>query len=227
MLNDDIIRHKFKFISSIFINICICIFKGGIALSNVICVYSSSSSTIEKVYFEAAEALGKEIAIRQDVMLYGGGMNGLMGATARAVHQQGGKVIGIIPEALNLPGVVYENCDELIISKDLRTRKAIMDAKSDAFIALPGGYGTLEEILEIITLKQLNYHHKPIVILNIDNFYQDLLNQFEALIDQQFAKPECRSLYFVTDNIAKALAYIDNYQPKVLPSKWISPDKNE
>lgn len=187
-------------------------------------MYSSSSWAIDKIYFKAAEALGEEIAIRKDAMLYGGGMNGLMGSTARAAHQHGGKVIGIIPEALNIPGVVYKNCDELIVTKDLRTRKALMDAKSDAFIALPGGYGTLEEILEIITLKQLNYHQKPIVMLNINDFYRHLLEQFKSLIAEQFAKPECQFLYFVTESISEALSYIDNYHPETIPPKWTSPN---
>lgn len=154
--------------------------------------------------------------------MYGGGLVGLMGATAHAVQQYGGKVIGVIPKALNLKNVVYEKCDELIVTEDLRTRKAIMDQRSDAFIALPGGYGTLEELLEIITLKQLNYHQKPIVVFNAQGFYDQLLAQFESLIDRNFAKPECRRLYHVTDNVADALSYIDNYQPMAIRPKWLT-----
>ena len=191
-------------------------------MDKVICVYSSSSCTIDSVYFEIAGQLGREIARRGDILLYGGGLVGLMGATAHAVQQHGGKVIGVIPKALNLKNVVYENCDELIVTEDLRTRKAIMDQRSDAFIALPGGYGTLEELLEIITLKQLNYHQKPIVVFNAQGFYDQLLAQFESLIGQHFAKPECRQLYYVTDNVADALSYIDNYQPMLFRPKWLT-----
>ena len=97
-----------------------------------------------------------------------------------------------------------------------------MDERSDAFIALPGGYGTLEEILEIITLKQLKYHNKPIVILNINHFYDNLLDQFATFICQQFAKPECRELYFVTGDIAAALDYIDAYAPPVFEQRWLT-----
>ena len=165
-------------------------------MNKVICVYSSSSCTIDKVYFDAASQLGSEIAQKGDLFLFGGGLTGLMGACARAVHQQKGKVIGIIPEALNVKGIVYEACDELVVTKGMRERKAEMDEKSDAFIALPGGFGTLEEILEIITLKQLRYHNKPIVILNVNGFYNHLLKQFDITIHQKFAKNECKELLF-------------------------------
>ncbi len=196
-------------------------------MNKTICVYSSSSSTIDPVYFKIAEELGREIAIRQDSMLFGGGMLGLMGATAKAVHQHGGKVVGVIPEALNLKGVVYENCDELIVTTNMRERKAVMDMRADSFIALPGGYGTLEEILEIITLKQLQYHNKPVVILNINGFYQHLLDLFEQIISRKFAKPECRNLYFVTDNVLEALKFIDSYQPLTLSQKWFDKENGQ
>ncbi len=155
-------------------------------------------------------------------MLFGGGLLGLMGATAKSVHQNNGKVIGVIPKALNLPGVVYENCDQLIVTDGLRERKAVMDSKSDAFIALPGGYGTLEEILEIITLKQLGYHNKPVVILNTNGFYGQLLTLFEQIIDQHFAKPDCRQLYQVVKEPLEALTYIDHYQPFAFREKWLT-----
>lgn len=191
-------------------------------MNKVICVYSSSSCNIDAFYFELAAELGRKIALRKDALIFGGGMIGLMGATARAVHEYNGKVIGVIPEALNIEGVVYENCDELIETPGLRERKAIMDSRADAFIALPGGYGTLEEILEIITLKQLKYHDKPIVVLNANGFYDKLLQQFDVIIEQKFAKEECRQLYFVTDDVSEALEYIDTYKPIVFKDKWLT-----
>jgi len=191
-------------------------------MNKVICVYSSSSCAIDKVYFDAAEELGREIARRGDVFLYGGGHTGLMGAAAEAVHKNGGRVVGIIPKALNVKGIVYETCDELVVTEGMRERKALMDSRSDAFISLPGGYGTLEETLEIITLKQLRYHNKPIVILNINGFYDNLLAQFETTIEQKFAKEDCRKLYFVTDSVQQALDYIDTYQPIVFKDKWMT-----
>lgn len=191
-------------------------------MDKVICVYSSSSCTIDEIYFEAAEALGREIAVRGDTFLFGGGLNGLMGKAAMAVHKHKGKVIGVIPKALNVKGVVYESCDELIVTEDMRERKARMDAGSHAFIALPGGYGTLEEILEIITLKQLHYHNKPIVILNINGFFDNLLAQFEKIINDSFAKEECRKLYFVTKDVHEALGFIDTYKPVDFSTKWLT-----
>ena len=191
-------------------------------MNKVICVYSSSSNFIDKKYFEVASELGKTIAGKKDTLLFGGGVRGLMGATATAVHSCGGKVIGVIPKALNQKGVVYETCDELIVTKDMRERKAVMDSRSDAFVALPGGYGTLEELLEIITLKQLKYHNKPVVILNTDGFYSFLLKQFEAIIDQNFAKEESGLLYHVTSDIRDAASYIDNYKPVVFKDKWLT-----
>jgi uncharacterized protein (TIGR00730 family) len=182
-------------------------------MNKTICVYSSSSCNIVNIYFETAAKLGQQIALQGDTLLFGGGMLGLMGATAKAVHQNGGKVIGVIPKALNIQGVVYENCDELVVTEGMRERKAVMDSKSQAFIALPGGYGTLEEILEIITLKQLGYHNKPVILINTNDFYRHLLSLFEQIITEHFAKPDCQRLYQFTDNVEAALNYIDTYQP--------------
>jgi len=191
-------------------------------MNKVICVYSSSSDLIDECYFDVAKKLGNEIAIRKNTMLFGGGMKGLMGATARGVHEYHGKVIGVIPEMLNIDGVVYEACDELIITKDLRSRKAVMDERSDAFIALPGGFGTSEELLEIITLRQLRYHNKPVVILNVNGFYDFLIKHFEHIIGKHFAKEESRLLYYVTDDVADALDHIENSKPPVISEKWLT-----
>lgn len=191
-------------------------------MNKVICVYSSSSNFIDKTYFELAEQLGEAIADKKDILLFGGGMRGLMGATATAVHRLSGKIIGVIPEALNQKGVVYETCDELIVTKDMRERKSVMDARSEAFIALPGGFGTLEELLEIITLKQLKYHNKAIVILNINSFYDNLLRQFDTTIEQHFAKQEATLLYHISQDVTDALDYIDTYKPIEFKDKWLT-----
>ncbi len=191
-------------------------------MSKVICVYSSSSCTVDERYFRVANKLGSEIAKRGHIFLYGGGVVGLMGETAKAVHNCGGRVVGVIPRALNIKGVVYEYCDELIVTEGLRERKAIMDERSDAFIALPGGYGTLEEILEMITLKQLRYHNKAIVLLNAYGFYDSLLAQFEHIINNRFAKEECRKLYYITDDVNDALDYIESYRPVEFSPKWLT-----
>ena len=191
-------------------------------MDKVICVYSSSSNSIDATYFELAAELGKAIALNKDVLLFGGGMRGLMGATATAVNKHGGRIVGVIPKALNQKGVVYETCNELIVTKDMRKRKSVMDARSDAFIALPGGFGTFEEVLEMITLKQLKYHNKPIVILNGNGYYDFMLKQFDQIIDQHFAKPESYSLYHVSSNVSDALEYICNYIPVEFKDKWLT-----
>ncbi|NMA02882.1 MAG: TIGR00730 family Rossman fold protein [Clostridia bacterium] len=189
-------------------------------MEKYICVYSSSSTVIDKVYFEVARKLGVEMARKKYGLIFGGGMVGLMGETAKGIHQESGKVIGVIPEVLNKPGIVYSLCDELVVTETLRERKAIMDERSAGFIALPGGFGTLEELLEIITLKQLQYHNKPIVILNIQGFYDGLIEVFEKIIELKFAKNDCRQLYFVTEDVGEALDYIENYVPQECSSKW-------
>lgn len=191
-------------------------------MDKVICVYASSSNLIDGKYFHIAARLGEAIARNGDTLLFGGGIRGLMGATATAAHRHNGRVVGIIPEALNQKGVVYETCDELVITKSLRERKAIMDERSDAFIALPGGFGTLEELLEIITLKQLKYHSKPIVILNCDGFFDALLEQFRHIMDRHFAKPESSLLYHVAADVEDALEYIDTYEPVEFRDKWLT-----
>ena len=133
-----------------------------------ICVYSSSSDAIAPEFFAVAEELGAALAGAGYGLIYGGARVGLMGAVARAVHAHGGHVVGVLPGVLQRKELTYEPADELIITQDLRERKAIMETRADAFIALPGGFGTLEEVLEILTLKQLLLHSKPLVLLNTD-----------------------------------------------------------
>jgi uncharacterized protein (TIGR00730 family) len=190
-------------------------------MNKTICVFGSSSNTIQPVFFSAAEHLGREIALQGDTLLFGGGTTGLMGACARAVHAEKGKVVGVIPEALNVAGIAYDNCDELIVTRDLRDRAEYMDTRSDAFIALPGGFGTIEEVMEAITHKQLGYHSKPIVIMNVAGCYDPLLAQLDSLVRQNFAKPACMALFFVTDDAVKALRYISGYSPKE-QERWLT-----
>lgn len=196
--------------------------KGRFIMEKFLCVYSSSSCAIDEIYFSQATKLGEAMAQRDYGLIFGGGMVGLMGATARAIHNHGGRVVGVIPQALNKKGIVYENCDELIVTGEMRERKATMEERATGFIALPGGFGTLEELLEIITLKQLRYHNKPIVILNINNFYDGLVKIFDNIINLKFAKEQSRDLYYITEDINNALDYLDEYQPRDLGSKWFT-----
>ena len=157
----------------------------------------------------AAADLGTQLAKRGHQLVYGGASVGLMGAVARATTAHGGRVIGIIPQALKDREVAYEDADELILTRDLRQRKAIMEARSDAFIALPGGFGTLEETIELLTLKQIGLHHKPIVILNVDRFYDPLLHFFDHIEETGFAPLGGHLLYSVVTTPAEALAIVE------------------
>lgn len=188
--------------------------------SPAICVYCSSSDHVSDGFFEVAIELGEAVATSGYRLVYGGGDIGLMGALARSVHIHGGHVVGVIPEFLRQPGIAYELADELVVTVDMRERKAIMETRADAFIALPGGFGTLEEMLEIITLKQLGVHDKPVVFLNAGGFYDGLNEVFEHIFEHRFAKPRYRDLYHFSVSVADALAYIAGYEPPALESKW-------
>ncbi|MDP2983612.1 MAG: TIGR00730 family Rossman fold protein [Candidatus Latescibacter sp.] len=173
-----------------------------------VCVFCASSDVIPTVYRDAARMLGRNMAVREMSLVYGGGNNGLMGVLAREMHECGGKITGVIPLALKDRGYAYEKADAIIVTDGLRERKAVMEERADGFLGLPGGFGTLEEMIEIITLKQLNMHVKPIVFLNINSFFDGLLNQFEICYRERFISEEYRSLHLVTDSIDEALDYL-------------------
>jgi uncharacterized protein (TIGR00730 family) len=170
-----------------------------------ICVYCSSSNAIADRYPPVADALGREIASRGHRLVYGGGAVGLMGVLAKAAHEEGGNVTGVIPSKLqDREGIAYE-ADELIVTDTMRERKGIMFKKADAFVVLPGGYGTLEEFMEVLTLKQLGYHDQPIALLNIDGFFDPLLSFFDELYDGHFSRKEIGELVHVETSPEAAL----------------------
>lgn len=189
------------------------------AVTKSVCVYCSSSDAISDDFFSVAIELGQEIARNGYTLVYGGGDIGLMGAVARTVFECDGHVVGVIPELLRKPGICNEKCDELIVTKDMRERKSTMEARADAFIALPGGFGTLEEMLEIITLKQLKVLNKPIVFLNTNGFYDGLNMMFEHIFENHFAKTDYRQLYHFSPDVADAMDHIINYKPLALATK--------
>jgi uncharacterized protein (TIGR00730 family) len=179
-----------------------------------LCVFCSSSDVIEPVYFQAAKNLGAAMADRSDVLIYGGTNVGLMGAVARSLHQKGGRVVGIIPEFMATRGMAYAPADELILTRDMRERKAIMESRADAFIALPGGFGTLEEMMEIITLKGLQQHTKPILFLNTAGFYDPLAELFRHMRAHRFVKPYADELYHFASTVEDVFTYLDRYEPQ-------------
>ena len=184
-----------------------------------ICVFGASSASLDQTYYDSAYELGQILAQSGYDLVYGAGNLGIMGAVARGVKQDQGKIIGVIPSFLNMEGVAYPHCDELIVTETMRERKAEMESRADGFVALPGGYGTFEELLEVLTLKQLSRHNKPIVIVNTNGYYDALLSQMEATIEQNFAKPSCRELYAVCKNAEETVSYLKNYVPKEIELK--------
>lgn len=183
------------------------------AIKNI-CVYSSSSNELGNKYYEVARELGVLMGRSGFNLVYGGGSVGTMYENAKAVHEFGGKVIGIIPEKLNEIGVGNPNCDELIVTKCMRTRKEKLDTLSDAMIAIAGGFGTLEELSEMIVQKQLGYNNKAVVILNTDGFYDNLIKFFEEMINENFAHADARELYFVANTPTEAISYLKAYEPR-------------
>jgi hypothetical protein len=171
-------------------------------------VYCSSSRHVDRVYFDAATQLGHAIAFNNWKLVYGGNDLGLMGAMADAARDAGGEVIGVTPRLLVDQGAADKKCDELIVTETMRQRKEILEDRGDAFIALPGGLGTLEEIFEIIVGRLLGCHAKPIVLLNIANFYDPLLAMLDHAIEQRFIKPAARQLFFVANSVDEGISHL-------------------
>jgi len=191
-----------------------------------ICVFCSSSNAINDIYFNEAKKLGELIAKGGHTLINGGANVGLMEAITVAACKAGSKTIGIIPEQMIGRSLASDNSHEVIVTPDMMTRKEKMREMSDAFIALPGGFGTLEEILEVMTLRQLSYHTKPIVFINTNNFFDHLFKQFELSYVQQFAKEVYRKLYFEAKDSSEAFDHILNYKEVVLDTKWFKvPEK--
>jgi uncharacterized protein (TIGR00730 family) len=185
-----------------------------------ICVYCSSSNRVPEPYLEAARELAAAMVRDGYDLVYGGADAGIMGLVAAEVHRHGGRVYGIIPQKLADKGLAWSGVDECVITADMRDRKRVMEERASAFICLPGGFGTLEELLEIITLKQLQYHNKAIVLLNTRGFFDTLLELFTRIYNEKFAKPEFESLYSLAANVDDALQYIREYTPPVPIEKW-------
>jgi len=187
-----------------------------------ICVYCASSSAVAHVYFEEIRNLGREIARRGHRIIYGAGAIGLMGALAAAARESGGEVVGVIPAFLNDMGLADPALTSLHVTPDMRSRKQTMEDLADAFIACPGGFGTLEEIFEVITFKQLGRHAKACVLLNTRGYFDPLIAQIDRGIAEHFIKPQYHALFHVAKSPAEALDYIDKYQPRPLGEKWYS-----
>ena len=167
-----------------------------------VCVFASSSDKLPECFYKDAERLGTLLGLNGLNIVYGGSRLGLMYSCAGAVKANGGKIIGVMPQRLYDLGFGNpEDCEEFILTSGMRERKAKMDELSEAVVAIPGGFGTLEEISEMIVQKQLGYNNKPIVLLNTEGFYDNLVAFFETIINKNFAKESTNELYFIADSL--------------------------
>ncbi len=176
-----------------------------------LCVYGAASPTIDKVYIDTVELMGREMVKRGHSLVFGGGGNGLMGAAARGVKSEDGYILGVIPKFFEEDKVeaICDYCDKLVQPDTMRERKQIMEDNADGFIIVPGGIGTYEEFFEILTLKQLCRHNKPIAIYNINGYYNELIYAMEQAMSKNFIRDNCKSLYLVTDSIDEMFAYLE------------------
>ena len=174
-----------------------------------ICVYCSSSSALEKNVEKEIRLFGREITARGIELVYGGSSRGLMGALADEVLAAGGKVTGVIPRALEGREAAHRGLTELRVVGTMHEREQLMFEMADAFVAFPGGFGTFQEIIEMLTWKQLGIHGKPVVFANIEGYFDPLLAQFDAAIRKKYARPEDRILYAVADSTQAILTMLE------------------
>lgn len=186
-----------------------------------ICVFCGSNTGGDAAYARAARTLGRELAKRELALVYGGASVGLMGALANSALEAGGEVIGVIPEALHVKEVVHTGLSELHVLGSMHERKAMMNELSDGFIALPGGWGTLEELFETLTWAQLGLHRNPCGIINVKGYFDGIVRYVDHAVDQRFVKPAHRSMLMVESEPAALLERFQSYRaPRV--RKWIS-----
>ncbi len=190
-----------------------------------ITVFCGSSEGNDINIISQAEQLGVALAKENITLVYGAAKIGIMGKVAKASLEQHGKVIGVIPEFLKLKEVVHLGLYELITTKNMHERKLKMHEISDGFITLPGGFGTFEELFEIITWAQLGLHQKPIGLLNCNGFYNDLISMLETMVAKGFLKMENLDLLIIEENVDTLLEKMKSFKPKIVP-KWLSIEKS-
>ena len=178
-------------------------------MTQSVCVFCSSAGGLPEAYRSAARDLGRELAVRGHRLVYGGGNIGLMGAIARAVLGHGGHVTGIIPEFLKSRERLLEAVQETLVVPDMHTRKRLMFERADAFVALPGGIGTLEELVEQMTWAQLGRHTKPILLLSLNGFWRPLLGLFAHMREQGFIRPGLDLSYLVAERVEEVIPMLE------------------
>ncbi len=189
-----------------------------------VCVFCGSSAGFSGVYRSAAAELGRFLSEQGLGLVYGGGRIGLMGVVADAVLAQGGQVIGIIPQPMIAREIWHSGLTELRVVPSMHARKSLMAELADAFIALPGGFGTLEEFCEMVTWSQLGIHRKPCGLLNVDGYYDPLLQMFDRAVAEGFLKRENRELVLAAPDSRRLLEQMQAFEPVVV-RKWIEPSQ--
>ena len=184
-----------------------------------ICVYGASSNDIDPIYLQAGEELGYAMAKRGHGLVFGGGAKGLMGAAARGMTRGNGAILGVAPRFFDIEGVLYPDCTEFIFTDTMRERKAIMEERADAFVMTPGGIGTFEEFFEILTLRQLSRHTKPIAVLNTKGYYKPIADMLEQAMEQGFMRRECQKLFAFYDDPEALLDGLEQGSVQVEASK--------
>ncbi|MBQ1223615.1 MAG: TIGR00730 family Rossman fold protein [Oscillospiraceae bacterium] len=174
-----------------------------------ICVYGAASDNIDSAFVAEAEKLGRLIAANGHTLVFGGGATGVMGACARGVKEKNGKSIGVAPKFFDEPGVLCKDCTEFLFTETMRERKQLMEDLADAFVVAPGGIGTYEEFIEILTLKQLGRHAKPIAMLNTCGYYEPMNALMKNTVEKGFMKAECLALYKSIDTADGVLSYVE------------------
>lgn len=186
-----------------------------------LCVFCGSSDDMDPKYLEAAKATGGSIAAHQITVVFGGGGTGMMGALADGALKSGGRVIGVIPELFNTPALLHNGLEELHVVESMHARKAMMAELADAFIALPGGFGTLEELFEMLTWSQIGLHSKPIGILNVSAYFDPLLKLIEHAKDQGFIYSEHRDLIRVADDPEDLIVSLEAFEVPDGLERWV------
>ncbi len=189
-----------------------------------VCVYCGSSPGADPAYLETARTVGHVLAQHQIELVYGGGNVGLMGAVADAVLGDGGKVVGIIPDFLVRKEVAHRRLTEQRVVKSMHERKLLMAEMSDAFIALPGGLGTFEELFEILTWGQLGLHRKPCSLMNVNGYFDHLIQFIEKAVEQRFVTRKHFQMLHIATSIEDILEHFESYEAPV-ETKWLDRDK--
>ena len=177
-----------------------------------ICVYGAASARLEEIYYKKTQELGALMGKQGHGLVFGGGATGMMGAAARGVHSENGYILGIAPRFFDQPGVLYEHCTEFIFTETMRERKQLLEEKSDATIVAPGGIGTYEEFFEILTLKSLGRIDRPVVLFNINGYYDRMKALLEHTADEKFMDREILDLCRFMEDPVEILNYIENYK---------------